>query len=68
MAYTGVDPAFRGRGLARLVKHRAHLEAHAAGATAAYTNNEERNTGIRRLNAELGYVVESGTYRLQRQL
>ena len=68
VAYTGVDPAFRGRGLARLVKQQAHRDARTAGAEAAYTNNEERNTAIRRLNADLGYVVESGTYRLQKQL
>lgn len=68
VVYTGVDPAHRGRGLARLAKQRAHLDARAAGATAAYTNNEERNAGIRRVNAELGYVVESGTYRMTLRL
>lgn len=55
LVYTGVDPAFRGRGLARLVKQAAHAAARQAGATVAVTNNEEGNTGIRHVNEQLGY-------------
>ena len=68
VAYTGVDPAFRGRGLARLVKQQAHLD----GARRRREGGVHQQRGAQhrdpRLNAELGYVVESGTYRLQRQL
>jgi GNAT superfamily N-acetyltransferase len=66
IAYSGVGPAFRGRGLMKLVKQRAHLAARAAGAATSRTSNEEHNHGIRRINADLGYVVRSGTYRLAR--
>ena len=65
ISYTGVDPAFRGRGLAKLVKQQAHLAAAAAGATISRTENEENNAGIRRVNQELGYRVLHGTYRLR---
>jgi len=64
VAYSGVDPAYRGRGLAALVKQHAAVEAQAAGATEALTSNEEHNTGIRRINAELGYIVRNGVYRM----
>ena len=64
IAYSGIDPAVRGRGLMRLVKQQAHVAAARAGARMARTNNEENNLGIRRINAELGYVVQSGVYRL----
>jgi GNAT superfamily N-acetyltransferase len=68
IAYSGVEPAFRGRGLMALVKQRAHLAAREAGATTSRTANEEHNTGIRRINAELGYVVHSGVYRMSRRV
>lgn len=63
--YTGVDPGFRGRGLAVLAKGRAHAVAAAAGARQASTENEENNHGIRRVNAELGYVRQVGSYRVR---
>lgn len=65
ISYTGVDPAFRGRGLAKLVKQQAHLDAAASGATLSRTENEEHNAGIRRVNQELGYRVLHGTYRMR---
>ena len=68
VAYTGVDPAFRGRGLAMLVKQQAHLDAAAAGARLSRTENEEHNAGIRRVNRELGYRVLYGTHRLRQDL
>lgn len=55
LVYTGVDPTFRGRGLARLLKQAAHAAAREAGANVAVTNNEEGNTGIRHVNEQLGY-------------
>jgi GNAT superfamily N-acetyltransferase len=64
IAYSGVDPAFRGRGIMRAVKERAHLAAARLGATVSNTTNDEQNVGIRRINADLGYVVRSGVYRM----
>ncbi len=47
IAYSGVDPAFRGRGIMRVVKERAHVVAARLGATVSNTTNEEHNAGIR---------------------
>ncbi len=68
LSYTGVDPAHRGRGLARLTKQAVHVAAREAGALACFTDNEEHNTGIRRVNAALGYEVVAGVWRHQRVL
>jgi GNAT superfamily N-acetyltransferase len=67
IAYSGIDPAFRGRGIMRVVKERAHIVAARLGATVSRTNNEEHNVGIRRINADLGYVVRSGVYRMAKE-
>ncbi|GAA2166052.1 GNAT family N-acetyltransferase [Humibacillus xanthopallidus] len=64
IAYSGVDPAYRGRGIMRAVKERAHVVAARLGARVSNTTNEEANVGIRRINADLGYVVRSGVYRM----
>ena len=64
ISYSGIDPPLRGRGLMRLVKQRAHIVAALAGATVSRTHNEEHNAGIRHVNAQLGYAVTSGTYRM----
>lgn len=66
IAYTGVGRAYRGRGLAFTLKQYAHLLAAKAGATVSHTMNEESNAGIRRVNAQLGYRVVGGVYRLRR--
>jgi GNAT superfamily N-acetyltransferase len=68
IGYTGVGRAFRGRGLARALKQYAHHLAAAAGATVCHTMNEEANAGIRHVNAQLGYRVTGGMYRLRRPL
>lgn len=66
IAYTGVGRAFRGRNLAFALKQYAHLLAAEAGATVCHTMNEESNAGIRRVNAQLGYQISGGVYRLRR--
>jgi GNAT superfamily N-acetyltransferase len=66
VCYTGVDPAFRGRGLARVVKEHLHHYAAARGAARLLTDNEERNGPIRLLNEEMGFIAGSGEYRLIR--
>ena len=68
VAYTGVDPRFRGRGLGRLVKQDVHHRAYTSGIRRLGTDNEEHNAGIRRLNAEMGFVEEYGVYRMRAQL
>ena len=64
--YTGVGQAFRGRNLGSLLKQAAHLQAAAAGATRSHTTNEATNAGIRHVNAQLGYRVVAGDYRIRR--
>lgn len=68
VAYTGVDPQFRGRGLGRLVKQDVHHRAYEWGIRRLGTDNEEHNEGIRRLNAEMGFVEAYGVYRMRRTL
>ncbi len=68
VAYTGVDPAYRGRALGRLVKEHVHHQAAQLGMARLTTDNEENNAGIRHVNEQLGYVKAYGVYRLRRQL
>ncbi len=68
VAYTGVDPAFRGRGLGRLVKQHVHHRAHESGVVRLSTDNEEHNEGIRRLNDEMGFTTAYGVYRMRQLL
>jgi GNAT superfamily N-acetyltransferase len=68
VGYTGVDPRFRGRGLAKVAKRVLHHRAAQRGIREMLTDNEEGNAGIRRVNAELGYVVEYGACRLAKRL
>jgi GNAT superfamily N-acetyltransferase len=66
VGFTGVDPRFRGRGLGRLVKQHVHHRAAELGIRVLVTDNEQHNQGIRRLNAELGYVPVHGVHRMRR--
>lgn len=66
--YTGVGRAFRGRNLAFAVKQHAHRVAAERGAVLSSTLNEEKNTGIRHVNAALGYRITGGLYRVTRVL
>ena len=68
VVYTGVDPRFRGRGLARLVKAHVHERARSAGVLRLVTDNEEHNEGIRRINADMGFVKRYGSYRMRKDL
>lgn len=68
IGYTGVGRAYRGRGLALGLKRYAHRLAAAAGATVCHTMNEEANVGIRHVNAQLGYRITGGMYRMRRPL
>ncbi len=68
LAYTGVDPAFRGRGLGYVVKQEIHRLAYDAGARTCDTSNEANNSGIRHVNAVLGYQKVSGSHWLKKPL
>jgi GNAT superfamily N-acetyltransferase len=68
VVYTGVDPRFRGRGLGKLVKHEVQHRARSWGVERFVTENEENNHGIRALNADMGYVVLWGVYRMRRTI
>jgi GNAT superfamily N-acetyltransferase len=52
---TGTRVAYRGRGLARLLKTHSLHRAAQAGATIAFTNNDETNAAILNVNRGLGY-------------
>jgi len=66
VVYTGVDPAWRGRGLGRLTKQFLHAHARDVGVRLAFTSNEEGNTGIRHINDQLGYTHHSSWHWLMR--
>ncbi|MBQ0904018.1 GNAT family N-acetyltransferase [Micromonospora sp. U21] len=53
--YTGTVPAYRGRGLAGLVKTAALHWAAAGGVRVAYTSNDEANGPMLAINTKLGY-------------
>ncbi|MEV6887326.1 GNAT family N-acetyltransferase [Kribbella sp. NPDC051137] len=52
---TGTVPAYRGKGLAKLVKSVALRKAAAAGITSAYTSNDDSNAPMLAVNNWLGY-------------
>jgi GNAT superfamily N-acetyltransferase len=52
---TGVRRAYRGRGLARLLKSHSLHRAAQAGATIAFTANDETNAAMLAVNHQLGY-------------
>lgn len=56
-AMTGTARAFRGRGLAKLVKHDSLRRARAAGCTEAFTGNDTGNGPMLAINEWLGYEV-----------
>jgi mycothiol synthase len=57
---TGVKRAWRGRGIARALKHAQLNWAREQGYRALRTAMVDRNEPIRRLNAELGYEPIQG--------
>ena len=62
VVYTGVDPELRGRGLGLLTKQVLHTHARDLGIRIALTDNDECNTGMRRVNDQLGYTRHSSWY------
>ncbi|MFB7371042.1 GNAT family N-acetyltransferase [Streptomyces sp. NPDC056222] len=54
---TGTDPAFRGRGLAKLAKNLSLHRARAAGCTEAFTGNDAGNEPMLAINKWFGYEI-----------
>ncbi|MGW0466181.1 N-acetyltransferase family protein [Streptomyces sp. NPDC003027] len=54
---TGTDPAFRGRGLAKLAKNHSLHRARAAGCTEAFTGNDAGNGPMLAINSWFGYEI-----------
>ncbi|MEU9862359.1 GNAT family N-acetyltransferase [Streptomyces sp. NPDC047971] len=54
---TGTDPAFRGRGLAKLAKNDSLHRARAAGCTEAFTGNDTGNGPMLAINKWFGYEI-----------
>ena len=57
-----IDPAFRRRGLASMLKRHVELESRARGIAQIYTHTEKSNSHVVRMNLNLGYrIVREGT-------
>ncbi len=65
---TGVDRAYRGRGLALALKLLSIRCARAYGAIYLRTNNDSRNAPMLAINRKLGYRPEPGYYVVVRDL
>jgi GNAT superfamily N-acetyltransferase len=67
-AGTGTRRAFRGRGLAKIVKSTALRRARDAGLTQAYTANDEVNAPMLAVNVWLGYRPVGAEWEVVKQL
>ncbi|HEY7339363.1 MAG TPA: GNAT family N-acetyltransferase [Ktedonobacterales bacterium] len=65
--FTGVDPAWRGRGIALALKLLTIACARRYGAAYISTNNDSENTPMLAINRTLGYQPEPGYYRMLRE-
>jgi GNAT superfamily N-acetyltransferase len=65
--YTATLPAFRGRGLARIVKQAALREAAGRGITVVLTQNDETNAPMLAVNGRLGYRPHSRCFSYLRE-
>ncbi|MEW2047368.1 GNAT family N-acetyltransferase [Streptomyces sp. NPDC005476] len=67
-AMTGTARAYRGRGLARLVKNHSLHRARAAGYMEAYTGNDADNEPMLAINRWFGYEIRATEVRHVREL
>lgn len=67
-AFTGVDRAYRGRGLATALKLLATRRAREYGAKYIRTHNDSRNAAMLAVNAKFGYRPEPGLLILDRKI
>jgi GNAT superfamily N-acetyltransferase len=65
---TGTIPAYRGRGLAKVVKSAALNRARDAGFVAALTGNDAANAPMLAVNKWLGYEVSSAAWTAEKEL
>ncbi|TDU87776.1 acetyltransferase (GNAT) family protein [Kribbella voronezhensis] len=65
---TGTIPAYRGRGLAKVIKSAALRRAAAAGITGAFTSNDDENGPMLAINNWLGYRRIATEHGLQKKL
>ncbi|MEV1289586.1 GNAT family N-acetyltransferase [Micromonospora sp. NPDC049679] len=65
---TGTRRAYRGRGLAKLVKTHSLHRARAVGYTEAFTNNDAGNVAMLAVNRWLGYRPSATEWRYIREL
>lgn len=63
-AVTGVLRQYRGRGLAQALKLQTILLARREGMRYIRTHNDSRNAPMLTINRKLGYIPESGVYRI----
>lgn len=66
--FTGVLPAYRGRGIAALMKLKGVRYAQTHGYAEVRTTNDAVNGPMRRLNERLGFVEQPGLLRLEKRL
>ncbi len=65
---TGVDEAYRGRGIAQALKVQAIRWAKAYGADYIRTNNNSENAPMLAINRKLGYEPQPGSYKFIKTL
>lgn len=65
---TGVNQAYRGRGIAQALKVVSLRWAKAYGADYIRTNNNSENGPMLAINRKLGYVPQPGLYRMKKAL
>lgn len=65
---TGTVPAYRGRGLAKVVKSHALRRAHLAGLTTASTGNDAANEPMLAVNHWLGYRFAGSAWTAEKTL
>ncbi len=63
-AFTGVLREFRGHGIAQALKLQTILLAKREGMRYIRTHNDSRNAPMLTINRKLGYIPESGVYRI----
>lgn len=66
--FTGVEPDYRGRGLALAIKVVALEYARSIGAEAIYTSNHSVNAPMLAVNRKLGYLPEPGTFQMTKSI
>lgn len=67
-ALTGTVPAYRGRGLAKVVKSHALRRAHLAGLETASTGNDAANEPMLAVNHWLGYRLAGSSWTVEKPL